>query len=499
MAHSLVSEDDKSFSLNDGEKDFLVAKGALGKDAQDKIRGLPKFAAPVAGPVAPEPTILDKVDSALSLPGEQEQLALQKWEQGRAADVARAPAAESAPIAVQEAVPVPVPVPAPATPQQASMLQQYEQAQNQRIGAINAEAKAQEQLAKDQEGVYGSLYSQKQEEQQRARLAELQTKEKELDQENDKLFKAAQENKIDPDRAWNNKSTGNKILAVFSILLGGAGSGGRAENNAAMRVIQNSIDNDIKAQMEDSANTKSLYQMNLQKYRDNLTAQQATQLQLTAMAQGKLAGLTAKYNSTAANAKAQGLIGEMNQKYLTDKQEFMTTIAKTQNIADQDPVLFKISQLPKQYQDAAVKELGEYEKIKANLELVPKILKKSYAGAGVKNRVFSPIEAEQKRKTAKAELVPIVKSILGEAINVSDIETMVDPFLANAFSGQMSEKKFMESTSGLLTMLRTKAGASTPILSRAGIISPIQPEEEIKTVGGIKYKRGPNGEAIKVK
>lgn len=559
--HSFISEDDKSFQVHDGNGSFLVAKSGVGKDTQEKIRGLPKYAdggevtdqersakrfgitkeqlaameqfhlpeeqrsissvpgaEAITPPVSPEgggsfidnfvnsmnssagkaaSYISPSVNSANSVAAAESAKAFPKEVIQPPAEPARDISAETMPIAV----PVPVPVPPPATPQQAAMVGEFDKASKQKIDAINAEAAATSALAKEQEGIYGSLYSQKQQEQQQARLIELQEKEKALDAENERLFKASMENKIDPNRAWNSRSTGNKILAAFGIMLSGAGSGGRADNNAAMRVIQGAIDNDIKAQMEDSQNTRSLYSMNMQKYRDNLAAQQATQLQLNAMAQGQLAALTAKYNSPIAQARAKGLIADFQQDQMVKKAELMKTLATIQQTQGGDPVLAKIALLPKQYQDAAVKELAEYDKIKASLAAVPGILKKSYEGAGVSSRIFSPIESARKRETAMAELVPVAKSILGEAMQEADVRRMVEPYLADMFSGQLSEKKFMKSSDGLMNTLRAKAASATPILSRSGIISKadVSAPPETKTVGGVTYMRGPNGEAIRVK
>ena len=53
---------------------------------------------------------------------------------------------------------------------------------------------------------------------------------------------------IDTNRFWNSKSTGEKIMAGIGIVLAGMGSGLTGQPNAAIQVIQNAIDNDIKSQ-----------------------------------------------------------------------------------------------------------------------------------------------------------------------------------------------------------------------------------------------------------
>lgn len=54
--------------------------------------------------------------------------------------------------------------------------------------------------------------------------------------------------RIDPNRFWNSKTTGEKILAGIGLVLAGIGSGITGQPNAALQVIQNQIDEDIKSQ-----------------------------------------------------------------------------------------------------------------------------------------------------------------------------------------------------------------------------------------------------------
>lgn len=57
--------------------------------------------------------------------------------------------------------------------------------------------------------------------------------------------------KVDPDRFWNNKSTGQKISIGIGLMLGGIGSGLTGGPNTAAQMINSAIDNDIQAQKLD--------------------------------------------------------------------------------------------------------------------------------------------------------------------------------------------------------------------------------------------------------
>jgi hypothetical protein len=65
-----------------------------------------------------------------------------------------------------------------------------------------------------------------------------------LQEESDKLAKET----IDPQRYWNSKSTGDKILSVFASALGGMAGGKDQNNNMALKILQTNITRDIEAQ-----------------------------------------------------------------------------------------------------------------------------------------------------------------------------------------------------------------------------------------------------------
>lgn len=508
MKHSLISEDDKSFHVHDGKGHFLVAKHALGKQMIDKIRGLPKYAEG-GEVVAEEPSrspasVMDYINGFVnqsnaaankaSIAAEDEMKA--KAEPGSmfagvdkekaAKEEAAAIAAESksvddeaammynaiseagpkpASVSAPVAVPVPTPVPQPKTLPQQQLLNEFTANQKAQIHAIEAEGAVQQKLAQEQDKVLGSLYDPAQEAAQKARLVELQAKEKELDHDNEQLYKAAINNKIDPNRAWNNKSTPNKIMSVFAIILGGAGSGGKAENNAALNIINKQIDQDIQAQIEDKNNKNTLYQLNLQKYRDNLSAQQATQMQLNAIAQGHLASIAAKYNSPMIAARVEGLAAGLKQNELASKAALMQGIAQQQQQMAMDPVMAKISRLPEKEHAAALKELADYDQMKGSLKEIDRIM----AGMGNVSTTdrLNPFTPDQMAQKSSA-LVGVIKPMLGEAMQEADVKRMIAPFIPGLLSN--NEQARTKAATELKAQVLSRAPGKTPLLTRLGIV-----------------------------
>lgn len=508
MKHCLISEDDRSFHVHDGKGTFLVAKHALGADMLKKIRGLPKYAEggvveeeePNRGPASvmdyingmvnssnaaankasiaaddemkakAEPnSVFAGVDNAKAAENEAAAAAVEAKSieddaaamSGEISAAGPKPAATAAPVAV----PVPTPVPQPQNAPQQNLLNEFTKNQNAQIHAIQAEGAAQQAMSKEQEDVYGAMYNPEQEAAKKARLVELQTKERELDHDNEQLYKAAMSSKIDSNRAWNSKSTPNKIMSVFAIILGGAGSGGKAENNAALNIINKQIEQDIQAQIEDKNNKNTLYQLNLQKYRDNLMAQQATQTQLTSIAQGHLAAIAAKYNSPLIAARVEGLAAGLKQNELGSKAALMQGIAQQQQLMGMDPVMAKIRMLPAGEQAEARKELAEYDKLKGSMKEIDRVI----GGMGAVTAVdrlnpFTPDVMAQK----SSALVGVIKPLLGEAMQEADVKRMINPFIPGLLSN--NEAARAKAANELKAQVMARAPGRTPILSRYGIV-----------------------------
>lgn len=90
--------------------------------------------------------------------------------------------------------------------------------------------------------------------------------------ERQKLREDINKNLIDPNRVIRNMSTGNKILAGISLILGGIGSGLTGQPNMAYQVIKDAIDKDVDAQAKNLGVRDNMLSKDMAYYKDILDA-----------------------------------------------------------------------------------------------------------------------------------------------------------------------------------------------------------------------------------
>lgn len=145
---------------------------------------------------------------------------------------------------------------------------------------------------------------------------------------NQKLAEQVANAKIDPQHYIHSMGTGNKIIAAIAMALGGAGAAASGQKNLAHEVIQDAINKDIEAQKANLDTKKSLLSQNLAKYNDMRLAQQATFLQMQAMAQGQVAQIAAKHGGAIDQGKTQMLLGQLQQDGLMKGQQLQQSLAQ---------------------------------------------------------------------------------------------------------------------------------------------------------------------------
>jgi hypothetical protein len=349
--YKVLDEGDHHFIVqHPGGESFTIAKHALSPELLEEIRGMrvqkmadggevPDPTAALTAPIlpadAPNATIipqappapnyldapplpnapLTKIENALSDPSIVRN-AIWPNADGRTpapatpadpAPPAAAPEA-AAPIA-SVAAPQPGTARAPAAssdPSTSLMRQGFAQ---EKAGAAG-EAKALGDQGKETAKVLDTLASQQKQFQEtyNAKLSE-------YSKERESLEASYRDGKIDPHRYFSNLSTGNRILAGISLFLGGLSGGlsGRG-GNVALDIIQKNIDRDIDAQKSDLDKKNSLLRLNMEKTRDLNQAQLLTQNQLLSAAKVQVESAAAKYQGPIAQARAQALIGAINEK-----------------------------------------------------------------------------------------------------------------------------------------------------------------------------------------
>lgn len=174
---------------------------------------------------------------------------------------------------------------------------------------------------------------QKQNAQSLAKQADLQ---KQVDQQMTKvkqLTDDANSDKIDPNRYWADKTTGQKILAGISLFLGAFGRNG----NDALRIINDSIDKDIMSQkMAIQGKKDSLgEQQNLLGYmkgqiKDEQLATQAAKVAALDNAQMQVNQIASKYSGQETQQKAQLLVSQLDAQKGAIQQDMMRRVAFNQ-------------------------------------------------------------------------------------------------------------------------------------------------------------------------
>jgi hypothetical protein len=146
----------------------------------------------------------------------------------------------------------------------------------------------------------------------------------------DTLSKELTNAKIDPNRVYENSSTGARIGSVLGILVSGLGAGMSGKENLAISQLNKIIDRDIDAQKTDISNKRNLLNQYREKLGDTRLAEEASRLHLMTMADFQMKQAYAKAQSPIAQAQMGMALNEWNQKMMLMKNELAKNIQEAQ-------------------------------------------------------------------------------------------------------------------------------------------------------------------------
>lgn len=136
--------------------------------------------------------------------------------------------------------------------------------------------------------------------------------------------------KVDPNRFWANKDTGDKVLAGIGLFLGAFSQSG---SNPAVQVITQAINRDIDAQKANIdvkgqavRNQQGIYGDMFARFKDQRAASEATRIAYLDNAQMKIQQISAKYAGPEIKAKADQAIGQLEQEKANARQQFQAAI-----------------------------------------------------------------------------------------------------------------------------------------------------------------------------
>lgn len=375
MNYNLLDEDDNKFVVGNGDSSFSIAKYGLDDGFMEKLRMLPRMQSDGGrigffdGGVAQDPSLIaqdegefsvtNPLGGVLTVPKDFSDPATMELYNKAAAQAELSsepsleqqrmmatpkPAAPTTP-GVEERALQPLPgagstqVPSAGTvppymqigmggPQPAPFMlpedirSGYEKMQQGTMAQAKAHADAAMEQAKLYEEQAIDLKVQ-----EVARQTQMQN----LDRQIATLQKDIATQKIDPNRIWSNATTGNRVMAGVSLLLGGLSQGlSGAKTNPAMDVINNAIDRDIDAQKAELGKKQNLLSLNLAKYGRLDQAFQATKMQIMAVTQAQINQQAAKMGSKQALAAAQVATGQMDVQLAMLKNQLASAYAKDQ-------------------------------------------------------------------------------------------------------------------------------------------------------------------------
>lgn len=524
--NKLLGEDEVSYHVYDGKKNFLVAKKGISKALHEKIRALPSFGEGGEVPKYNEGGTVKKIgeyagEGAKTLVknaghGINELLNAS----GRLGDAILDPLKELGSGFISGAstgdpgqrVPAVSPVKSLVDPAQAATQEGAIKAQQNSVSAVPSAPTASaapkssgpnfyNQLQKDigeqksaiMEG--GKLQSDMLEEQAKLQeqmqkskkqmadeeMADLNIKAAKVTEENEALKKAGMNNEIDPGRLWSKKSTGNKVLGIIGLILGGIGGGLTGRGSDALAILNKQIDADISAQEKDKENKQNLFKQNVARLGDIDGAKKLLKMQMLSATQGQIEGLALKYGSEKAKNDALQLAQSIDVMKAELGQKLYNEQA-TKRLDSIDPLAARINSLPPALQDNAYKELEQLNRLQSGIEEVDRTID-GFADIGIIDRAnpFNPDLIDQKASA----LVGVIKPMLGEAMQEADVKRMIAPFIPGWIN---NTENFREtSKKELKAQIMSRVKSATPILSQRGWAPPIKDTIQIeKNIGAKK-------------
>jgi hypothetical protein len=188
--------------------------------------------------------------------------------------------------------------------------------------------------------------------------------------------------KMQPQDFWADKSTGSRIVAGLSVILGAVGGAmdGTGANQGA-DVIDKAIERDLKMQMlkrdvakEGVEGKKSLYQMRMNQYKDKDMAEAAARSDMLQGVELQIKKMQASNAGPQAKAKLDQVLGEIQMKKESANAELAAKYAEAQqkNVGRFIPALGGFAPTEKEAQELRAKA-AEVDKVKQGVDELLKI------------------------------------------------------------------------------------------------------------------------------
>lgn len=220
--------------------------------------------------------------------------------------------------------------------------------------------------------------------------------------------------KIDPNRFWKDRTTGQKILTGVGLFLGAFGQNG----NSAAKVVQDAINRDIDAQKSEieRAKTGVVLQNNVlsamrDQFGDERAAESAARLAALNQVDNQIKMVAAQYRSPMIQEQARQAFAQTELARQKENMEFSKAIQSSPAFMQLDNMGAGIRRMPENVQAGAWDELGAYRKYNKTKDEVSKAYDVLAETRGPLS-VLSP-DARARRASAEAVIETNTKELFG--------------------------------------------------------------------------------------
>lgn len=374
-----------------------------------------------------------------------------------------------------------------------------------KIAGINQAAKAQSDLGQAE----ATLLNKNLEAQNTAKKV-YQDSFNELEQERQNHMQDIKDGYIDPNNYWKDHS---KIMTGIGMIL--AGFNPTNSPNAAVNFLKFQMEQNLNAQRENLSAKQNLLNANLRQFGNMRDAMDMTRIMQNDIVINQLKSAAAQAQSPMAKAAALQAVGQLQTEMAPMFQQFALRKAMSELSATNSPgatekligMMRALNpEMAKEYEERYIPGIGLAitSKDATDLKEMRAGVLDAKAGIGkllaISNKPFKSLSLEDiaEADTLRQTLVGALRSpITGPgAMNEGERE-LLERIIANPtsiFSLDSVNKKRLETLANTLD-----SKFATAAQARGVSVSMPKEAPQIKTVNGVKYMRGPNGEALRVK
>ncbi len=381
---------------------------------------------------------------------------------------------------------------------------------NSRLEGIQQTANAQQQLGEQQ----AQVLAQTQQAQESAKVAYQQHYDQ-LEAERQALSHDVQEGYVDPEKFWNGDKNGNgghsRIAAGIGMIL--AGFNPTNSPNAAINYLKHQMDLNLDAQKQNLSSKQNLLAANLRQFGNLKDATEFTRIQQNDIMQNQLQQAAAKASSPLAKAAALQAAGQLKMEVAPMFQQFAMRRAMmglAQNGGDPNSIdhmlgYMRVSnpEMAKEMESRYIPHVG-MASIPVPADVREKITAHENMGVMIKDlQNFVNSHSTIVPGTPEYNVGQQKALVLQSAVREGQLGTvyregeqpLLDKFVNSNPAGAL---KMLKTVPQLKELLKSNERAGNVLKQNYGLPAS-KPEPEIKVINGVRYMRGPDGKAVKVK